>query len=365
MQSDDSSGILIDSDGLAPVKPIQPKTGKRGRKQDNTLPPSRSRDVQRAFRARRAEKISGLEARVKQLEDENALLRSKLGMKEAEPWVLPPPSTSTPVASTSSTTATQREGYANQFDANPTGATTTTMAQGQAQAQQKKWIVPPSHLGNNNSLAASSSTSTTPGYDPSFPSPSASSSSAPPTWASSTSFLPPSSSTSSTTLPRSLPLPLTSSSLPPPTLTDEQRQFLTTCCSVPVSDLSISPTPPYHLFCASLLHGLLPTGKGRSGRLSHDSDNPNLPPRDISISLSPSPSSSSASSSQYEDSPSNDSIRPGFVSALVAWSALQGLNVNPGELATYLVQSAGGPGDGTANGGGQGIRSTHVDDIMW
>lgn len=36
----DEDGILIDSDGLAPVKPLQPKTGKRGRKQDNTLPPS-------------------------------------------------------------------------------------------------------------------------------------------------------------------------------------------------------------------------------------------------------------------------------------------------------------------------------------
>ncbi|KNE95869.1 hypothetical protein PSTG_10787 [Puccinia striiformis f. sp. tritici PST-78] len=43
---------------------------KRGRKQDDTLPPSRSREIQRAFRQRRSDYIGGLEARVSQLEAE-------------------------------------------------------------------------------------------------------------------------------------------------------------------------------------------------------------------------------------------------------------------------------------------------------
>ncbi|PLW07968.1 hypothetical protein PCANC_15182 [Puccinia coronata f. sp. avenae] len=43
---------------------------KRGRKQDDTLPPSRSREIQRAFRQRRSDYIKGLEARVSQLEAE-------------------------------------------------------------------------------------------------------------------------------------------------------------------------------------------------------------------------------------------------------------------------------------------------------
>lgn len=43
---------------------------KRGRKQDDTLPPSRSREIQRAFRQRRSDYIHGLEERVSQLENE-------------------------------------------------------------------------------------------------------------------------------------------------------------------------------------------------------------------------------------------------------------------------------------------------------
>ncbi|GAA5842907.1 hypothetical protein JCM9279_004026 [Rhodotorula babjevae] len=56
----------------------QPK--KRGRKQDDSLPPSRSRDIQRAFRARRAALLSNLEARVAFLEAENAALRAHCGL---------------------------------------------------------------------------------------------------------------------------------------------------------------------------------------------------------------------------------------------------------------------------------------------
>ncbi|ORY73635.1 hypothetical protein BCR35DRAFT_147876 [Leucosporidium creatinivorum] len=63
---------------------------KRGRKQDNTLPPSRSRDMQRAFRARKAEHLAQLEAKVVRLEQENNELRAKLGMAPRPPT--PPPS---------------------------------------------------------------------------------------------------------------------------------------------------------------------------------------------------------------------------------------------------------------------------------
>ncbi|GAA99990.1 uncharacterized protein L969DRAFT_53801 [Mixia osmundae IAM 14324] len=60
---------------------------KRGRKQDDTLPPSRSRDIQRAFRARRAEYINSLQDRVKELEEENDALRARLGMPPGDKTV--------------------------------------------------------------------------------------------------------------------------------------------------------------------------------------------------------------------------------------------------------------------------------------
>ncbi|GAA5966682.1 hypothetical protein JCM21900_005653 [Sporobolomyces salmonicolor] len=56
--------------------------GRRGRKEDPTLAPSRSRDIQRAFRARRAAHLANLEARVAFLNAENAELRRRLGLPE-------------------------------------------------------------------------------------------------------------------------------------------------------------------------------------------------------------------------------------------------------------------------------------------
>lgn len=58
-------------------------SSKRGRKVNKDLPPSRARDVQRAFRARRAAHLEALEERVAVLEQENSLLRAALK--------LPPP----------------------------------------------------------------------------------------------------------------------------------------------------------------------------------------------------------------------------------------------------------------------------------
>ncbi|KAG6844966.1 hypothetical protein H0H87_002080 [Tephrocybe sp. NHM501043] len=54
-------------------------SSKRGRKRNDNLPPNRARDVQRAFRARRAAHLLALEQRVSELEDENAQLRKMVG----------------------------------------------------------------------------------------------------------------------------------------------------------------------------------------------------------------------------------------------------------------------------------------------
>ncbi|KAH0585054.1 hypothetical protein H2248_008320 [Termitomyces sp. 'cryptogamus'] len=54
-------------------------TSKRGRKRNDNLPPNRARDVQRAFRARRAAHLIALEQRVTELHEENARLRKMVG----------------------------------------------------------------------------------------------------------------------------------------------------------------------------------------------------------------------------------------------------------------------------------------------
>jgi len=59
-------------------------SSKRGRKVNKDLPPSRARDVQRAFRARRAAHLEALEDRVAVLEQENTLLRSALSLPPSD-----------------------------------------------------------------------------------------------------------------------------------------------------------------------------------------------------------------------------------------------------------------------------------------
>ncbi|KAF8920226.1 hypothetical protein CPB85DRAFT_1429036 [Mucidula mucida] len=54
-------------------------SSKRGRKRNDNLPPNRARDVQRAFRARRAAHLQALEQRVTELEEENNCERPPLG----------------------------------------------------------------------------------------------------------------------------------------------------------------------------------------------------------------------------------------------------------------------------------------------
>lgn len=54
-------------------------SSKRGRKRNDNLPPNRARDVQRAFRARRAAHLLALEQRVSELEAENSRLRKMVG----------------------------------------------------------------------------------------------------------------------------------------------------------------------------------------------------------------------------------------------------------------------------------------------
>ncbi|KAH8831521.1 hypothetical protein DL96DRAFT_836143 [Flagelloscypha sp. PMI_526] len=58
-------------------------TSKRGRKRNDLLPPNRARDVQRAFRARRAAHLQALEQRVSELEEENGLFRQALNLPPA------------------------------------------------------------------------------------------------------------------------------------------------------------------------------------------------------------------------------------------------------------------------------------------
>ncbi|PPQ97918.1 hypothetical protein CVT26_002989 [Gymnopilus dilepis] len=61
---------------------------KGGRKRNDNLPPTRARDVQRAFRARRAAHLQALEQRISELEEENGCLRQALNL---------PPSTRPPL----------------------------------------------------------------------------------------------------------------------------------------------------------------------------------------------------------------------------------------------------------------------------
>ncbi|KAF9064181.1 hypothetical protein BDP27DRAFT_1230860, partial [Rhodocollybia butyracea] len=58
-------------------------SSKRGRKRNDSLPPNRARDVQRAFRARRAAHLQALEERVTSLEEENDCLRQALNLPPA------------------------------------------------------------------------------------------------------------------------------------------------------------------------------------------------------------------------------------------------------------------------------------------
>ncbi|KAI0635745.1 hypothetical protein C8Q77DRAFT_1053124 [Trametes polyzona] len=58
-------------------------SSKRGRKRNDNLPPNRARDVQRAFRARRAAHLEALEQRVAELEEENNTLRAALHLPPA------------------------------------------------------------------------------------------------------------------------------------------------------------------------------------------------------------------------------------------------------------------------------------------
>ncbi|SCZ97893.1 BZ3500_MvSof-1268-A1-R1_Chr3-3g06438 [Microbotryum saponariae] len=94
---------------------------KRGRKQDDSLQPSRARDVQRAFRARRAEQLSTLEDQVRTLQQENTELKRELAYYKGE--------TNCPVASTStSQDATAADASTSARSATTESAATLTSA---------------------------------------------------------------------------------------------------------------------------------------------------------------------------------------------------------------------------------------------
>ncbi|TFK49896.1 hypothetical protein OE88DRAFT_289043 [Heliocybe sulcata] len=58
-------------------------SSKRGRKRNDNLPPNRARDVQRAFRARRAAHLQAMEKRLEEVEEENNRLRAALNLPPA------------------------------------------------------------------------------------------------------------------------------------------------------------------------------------------------------------------------------------------------------------------------------------------
>ncbi|CAA7260487.1 unnamed protein product [Cyclocybe aegerita] len=75
-----SSSSLPPSLDASSASPTSSKNSGRGRKPDNNSAPKRSRDVQRAFRARRAAYLQGLEQRLHELEQENDHLRRALNI---------------------------------------------------------------------------------------------------------------------------------------------------------------------------------------------------------------------------------------------------------------------------------------------
>lgn len=77
-----SSAHISPSSTSADLPP--PKKPGRGRRRDDSLPYNRARDVQRAFRARRAQHLSNLEQRVQDLEEENAHLREALRLPPSD-----------------------------------------------------------------------------------------------------------------------------------------------------------------------------------------------------------------------------------------------------------------------------------------
>ncbi|KAG8978043.1 hypothetical protein FRC05_011158 [Tulasnella sp. 425] len=77
-----SSAHISPSSASADLPP--PKKPGRGRRRDDSLPYNRARDVQRAFRARRAAHLSNLEQRVQDLEEENAHLREALRLPPSD-----------------------------------------------------------------------------------------------------------------------------------------------------------------------------------------------------------------------------------------------------------------------------------------
>ncbi|KZT42172.1 hypothetical protein SISSUDRAFT_980512, partial [Sistotremastrum suecicum HHB10207 ss-3] len=58
-------------------------TNTRGRRRTEDQTPNRARDVQRAFRARRAAHLESLEERIAELEQENGRLREMCGLPPA------------------------------------------------------------------------------------------------------------------------------------------------------------------------------------------------------------------------------------------------------------------------------------------
>ncbi|WOO83397.1 uncharacterized protein LOC62_05G006923 [Vanrija pseudolonga] len=84
MDADSASQTATASATTPSQQPQKDRHEPRGRKPNDQLPPSRAREVQRAFRLRRAEHLAALEERIMILEGENNQLRALLSLPEAD-----------------------------------------------------------------------------------------------------------------------------------------------------------------------------------------------------------------------------------------------------------------------------------------
>ncbi|KAI5479527.1 hypothetical protein MNV49_003469 [Pseudohyphozyma bogoriensis] len=332
---------------MSTAEPVKKPGAKRGRKQDDSLPPSRSREIQRAFRARKVEQLASLQARVKKLEEENAILRQRLGDPPRENT--PEPASST---SSSKVATPKKEAEASTPDSSRAGTV------GPDEEKDAPWHPDPSAPGDpyaglfdpagvqwpaQQTIPLPQQHLLSPGMG--FPPPH--------------NALPPPSSTPFAQLPHLAQLPpMHPAAYPPPPAAfppstasnaywaafsrlrnpsapapADERLFLATSCAVPFTELE--HPQPYHHFCLTLLRNLPITGKGRTGRLSHplSHSGASTPTQDeCCAGLLPCP--------PYEDSPPTAPLSAGYIPALAAWNLISAIpGLSPIDLAGLLIEA--------------------------
>lgn len=347
----------------------------------------RSRDVQRAFRARRVHLLATLQARVKLLEEENNALRARLGegprvdtpsehtddpehasgdSPEAGSW--------DPAGSGEGMTVEEPgdlEGYSNQFDkedeeeseppwsaptirtsvapvsslphhcspspspsyATPPALTTSHHQMSQQQLAHQLGAIP-SHLSSNlrphlnlyTLASATSSRMPTPQDHPRGGLTTAASYD--PNYPhAGTHFWPASFARSDVLVhsPRSHASPLPSPTLPTqsPSPTPDDERLFL-ATSCAIPITELSNPTAYHIFCLTIFHDLPITGKGRTGRLSLAKDI-NHPSNDNDNDEDCCGGLIDCSHALFEDDAPTSPVPEGYVSALTAWNLVSGI----------------------------------------